>query len=166
MLMSSGMGIAFPSRTPFSTPSSRKPCLSTCKTRIWLSRKCIVFSSPVGTSAPRCRSCRGFTHRRTTTSVTRSPVSIIFFRRSRGLKAGRVRGRRRRCTGFSGSTLGCSFSFGNLLLAKLISLIVGWITFPAVWLDYLLMRNRHAHISGISRIFHRQKTKRPNRSSD
>ena len=42
--------------------------------------------------------------------------------------------------------VGLLFSFGNLLLAKLISLIVGWITFPAVWLDYLLMRNRHAHI--------------------
>ena len=33
--------------------------------------------------------------------------------------------------------VGLLFSFGNLLLAKLISLIVGWITFPAVWLDYL-----------------------------
>ena len=42
--------------------------------------------------------------------------------------------------------VGLLFSFGNLLLAKLISLIVGWITFPVVWLDYLLMRNRHAHI--------------------
>ena len=42
--------------------------------------------------------------------------------------------------------VGLLFSFGNLLLAKLISLVVGWITFPAVWLDYLLMRNRHAHI--------------------
>ena len=42
--------------------------------------------------------------------------------------------------------VGLFFSFGNLLLAKLISLIVGWITFPLVWLDYLLMWNRHAHI--------------------
>ena len=42
--------------------------------------------------------------------------------------------------------VGLLFSFGNLLLAKLISLVVGWITFPAVWLDYLLIHNRHAHI--------------------
>ena len=42
--------------------------------------------------------------------------------------------------------VGLFFSFGNLLLAKLISLIVGWITFPVVWLDYLLMHNKHAHI--------------------
>ncbi len=42
--------------------------------------------------------------------------------------------------------VGLLFSFGNLLLAKFISLIVGWITFPIVWLDYLLMHNRHAHI--------------------
>ena len=41
---------------------------------------------------------------------------------------------------------GLFFSFGNLLLAKLISLIVGWITFPLVWLDYLLIWNRHALI--------------------
>ena len=42
--------------------------------------------------------------------------------------------------------VGLLFSFGNLLLAKLISLVVGWLTFPAVWLDYLLIHNRHAHI--------------------
>lgn len=42
--------------------------------------------------------------------------------------------------------VGLAFSFGNLLLAKLISLIVGWLTFPVVWLDYLLMRNKHSHI--------------------
>ena len=42
--------------------------------------------------------------------------------------------------------VGLLFSFGNLLLAKLISLVVGWVTFPAVWLDYLLIHNRHAHI--------------------
>lgn len=42
--------------------------------------------------------------------------------------------------------IGLAFSFGNLLLAKLISLVVGWLTFPVVWLDYLLMRNKHSHI--------------------
>jgi len=42
--------------------------------------------------------------------------------------------------------IGLAFSFGNLLLAKLISLVVGWITFPLVWLDYLLMRHPHAYI--------------------
>ena len=42
--------------------------------------------------------------------------------------------------------VGLAFSFGNLLIAKLISLIVGWLTFPVVWLDYLLMRNKHSHI--------------------
>ena len=42
--------------------------------------------------------------------------------------------------------VGLAFSFGNLLIAKLISLIVGWLTFPVVWLDYLLMRHKHSHI--------------------
>jgi SAM-dependent methyltransferase len=42
--------------------------------------------------------------------------------------------------------IGLALSFGNLLLAKLISLIVGWVTFPLVWLDSLLMLHPHAHI--------------------
>ena len=42
--------------------------------------------------------------------------------------------------------VGLALSFGNLMLAKLISLVVGWMTFPLVGLDYLLMRNKHSHI--------------------
>ena len=99
------------SRTPFSTPSSRKPFLSMCKIRIWLSRKCIACSSLMGMSAPPCRSCRGFTHRRTIINVTRCRVLIIFFRRLRELRAGRAPDRQRRCTGFSENTSGWSFLF-------------------------------------------------------
>lgn len=42
--------------------------------------------------------------------------------------------------------LGLVLSFGNLMLAKALSLIVGWITFPLIFLDYLLLLHPHAHI--------------------
>ena len=57
--------------------------------------------------------------------------------------------------------VGLALSFGNLLLAKLISLIVGWITFPLVWLDYLLMLNRHSHILASAVYFVGQKLTPP-----
>ena len=61
--------------------------------------------------------------------------------------------------------VGLAFSFGNLLLAKLISLIVGWLTFPLVWLDYLLMHNKHSHILASAVYFVGQKpTPHPNQS--
>jgi SAM-dependent methyltransferase len=41
---------------------------------------------------------------------------------------------------------GLVFSFGNLLAAKIISLIIGWLTFPIILIDYLLMINKHSHI--------------------
>ncbi len=42
--------------------------------------------------------------------------------------------------------VGLLCSFGNLLLAKVFSLIIGWITFPIVLLDSILLWNRHTHI--------------------
>ena len=61
--------------------------------------------------------------------------------------------------------VGLALSFGNLLLAKLISLIVGWLTFPLVWLDYLLMHNKHSHILASAVYFVGQKpTPHPNQS--
>lgn len=42
--------------------------------------------------------------------------------------------------------VGLVCSFGSLLVAKVISLLVGWLTFPLVWFDSLLMLNRHSHI--------------------
>lgn len=42
--------------------------------------------------------------------------------------------------------VGLVCSFGNLLVAKIISLLVGWLTFPLVWLDMLLMLHPHSHI--------------------
>ncbi len=41
---------------------------------------------------------------------------------------------------------GLVFSFGNLLLAKFLSLLIGWLTSPFVFLDSLLLWNSHAHI--------------------
>lgn len=61
--------------------------------------------------------------------------------------------------------VGLALSFGNLLAAKLISLIVGWLTFPLVWLDYLLMHNKHSHILASAVYFVGQKpSPRPNQS--
>lgn len=60
--------------------------------------------------------------------------------------------------------VGLALSFGNLLLAKLISLIVGWVTFPTVWLDYLLMHNKHAHILASAVYFVGQKPSAKHRS--
>lgn len=42
--------------------------------------------------------------------------------------------------------VGLMCSFGSLLVAKAISLLVGWLTFPLVWLDFLLMLHPHSHI--------------------
>ena len=42
--------------------------------------------------------------------------------------------------------IGCLLSFGNLWVQKLISILVGWITYPIVFLDSLLMLNKNSHI--------------------
>lgn len=42
--------------------------------------------------------------------------------------------------------VGLMLSFGNLLVAKAISLLIGWVTYPLVLLDPLFLRSRHAHI--------------------
>ncbi len=42
--------------------------------------------------------------------------------------------------------VGLCCSFGNLLLAKVLSLIVGWLTFPLVLLDWVLLLHPHAYI--------------------
>ena len=42
--------------------------------------------------------------------------------------------------------IGLVCSFGSLLLAKTISLIVGWVTFPILLLDVLLSLHKDAHI--------------------
>ena len=42
--------------------------------------------------------------------------------------------------------IGYLFSFGNLWVQKLISLLIGWITYPIVLLDSLLMLNKNAHM--------------------
>lgn len=41
--------------------------------------------------------------------------------------------------------IGILFSFGNVWIYKALSLFIGWITFPLVYLDILLMKNRNAH---------------------
>ena len=41
--------------------------------------------------------------------------------------------------------IGILFSFGNIWLYKSLSLIVGWVTFPLVYLDALLKHNRNSH---------------------
>ncbi len=42
--------------------------------------------------------------------------------------------------------VGLLFSFGNLMIAKVISLFIGWLTFPFLLLDSVFMLNKHAHI--------------------
>lgn len=42
--------------------------------------------------------------------------------------------------------VGLICSFGSLLVAKAVSLLVGWLTFPLVWLDFLLMLHPHSHV--------------------
>ena len=42
--------------------------------------------------------------------------------------------------------IGLICSFGSLILAKAISLIIGWLTFPFLLIDVLLSRHKHAHI--------------------
>lgn len=41
--------------------------------------------------------------------------------------------------------VGILFSFGNLWLYKFLSLIIGWITFPLVYLDTILLHNKNAY---------------------
>jgi SAM-dependent methyltransferase len=41
--------------------------------------------------------------------------------------------------------IGILFSFGNVWLYKSLSLIVGWLTFPIVYLDAILAHNKNAH---------------------
>lgn len=41
--------------------------------------------------------------------------------------------------------VGILLSFGNIWLYKLVSLLVGWITFPLVYLDIILMHNKNSH---------------------
>jgi SAM-dependent methyltransferase len=41
--------------------------------------------------------------------------------------------------------VGILFSFGSLWLYKSLSLIVGWLTFPLVYLDGILKYNKNAH---------------------
>jgi len=41
--------------------------------------------------------------------------------------------------------IGILFSFGNVWLYKSLSLIVGWLTFPFVYLDSILKYNKNAH---------------------
>ena len=54
---------------------------------------------------------------------------------------------------------GLVFSFGNLLVAKIISLIIGWLTFPIILIDYILMINKHSHILASAVYFVGQKEK-------
>ncbi len=42
--------------------------------------------------------------------------------------------------------VGLLCSFGSLLVAKAVSLLVGWLTFPLVWFDFLLMLHPHSHV--------------------
>ena len=42
--------------------------------------------------------------------------------------------------------IGLICSFGSLLVAKAVSLLVGWLTFPLVLLDMLLLLHPHSHI--------------------
>lgn len=41
--------------------------------------------------------------------------------------------------------IGILLSFGNIWLYKIISLLVGWLTFPLVYIDYILMYNKNSH---------------------
>ncbi len=42
--------------------------------------------------------------------------------------------------------IGLICSFGSLIIAKAISLIIGWLTFPFLLIDLLISRHKHAHI--------------------
>lgn len=42
--------------------------------------------------------------------------------------------------------VGLVYSFGSLLFGKFLSLIVGWLTFPLLLLDWMLLWNPNAHI--------------------
>lgn len=42
--------------------------------------------------------------------------------------------------------VGLLLSFGNIWLHKLLSLIIGWITFPITYLDLILTRSKNSHI--------------------
>lgn len=42
--------------------------------------------------------------------------------------------------------IGLICSFGNLLIAKAVSLLIGWLTFPLLLIDALLSHHKHAHI--------------------
>jgi len=55
--------------------------------------------------------------------------------------------------------VGLMLSFGNLLAAKIISLIIGWVTFPIILIDYILMINKHSHILASAVYFVGQKEK-------
>ena len=55
--------------------------------------------------------------------------------------------------------VGLMLSFGNLLAAKIISLIIGWLTFPIILIDYILMINKHSHILASAVYFVGQKEK-------
>ncbi len=54
--------------------------------------------------------------------------------------------------------IGLLFSFGSLWLGKAISLLIGWITYPLVWLDPLTLRLPHAHILASAVYFIGRKT--------
>ncbi len=41
--------------------------------------------------------------------------------------------------------VGILFSFGNIWLYKMISLFIGWLTFPFVYLDYILLRYKNSY---------------------
>ncbi|HGE71657.1 TPA: class I SAM-dependent methyltransferase [Candidatus Poribacteria bacterium] len=41
--------------------------------------------------------------------------------------------------------VGILFSFGNIWLYKIISLFIGWLTFPFVYLDYILLNYKNSH---------------------
>ncbi|HHZ91947.1 TPA: SAM-dependent methyltransferase [Candidatus Poribacteria bacterium] len=56
--------------------------------------------------------------------------------------------------------VGLMLSFGNLLAAKIISLIIGWLTFPIILIDYILMINKHSHILASAVYFVGQKEKK------
>ncbi|MGB9596956.1 MAG: hypothetical protein ACPL7B_11810, partial [Candidatus Poribacteria bacterium] len=41
--------------------------------------------------------------------------------------------------------IGVLFSFGNIWLYKIISLFIGWLTFPFVYLDSVLLHFKSSH---------------------
>ena len=42
--------------------------------------------------------------------------------------------------------IGLICSFGSLIVAKVVSLLIGWLTFPLLLIDALLSHHKHAHI--------------------